>query len=198
MMKWMLIFIFLLSHVFVLGMASFERDGVSKRSVIHQMLASNTFNIKLTTPVNPVDDRSAELRRFLLIHHRRAASSVTGTDPEPQDDMSDPQPEVAHLERRAILSEGSSLFQRDGESEPSPPTSEPVPEKESDDSPVPIPPTEEKSVGSVVKSVEKKWVKIVEIVVPIAVGIPLLIIIGVSIVLCCKCCSERRRMKDKH
>jgi len=186
-----------MSH-FAQGMASFEGDGVSKRSVIHQMLASNALNIKLNTPVNPIDDRSAELRRFLLIHYRRIASSVTGTDPEPQDDIREPQPEVAHLDRRAILSEGSSLLRRDGESEPSPPTSEPDPEKESDDEPVSIPTTEEKSVGSVVKTVEKKWVKIVEIVVPIAVGIPLLIIIGVSIVLCCKCCSERRRMKGKH
>ena len=57
------------------------------------------------------------------------------------------------------------------------------------------PSTEKSSVGDVVKSVEKKWVKIVEIVVPIAVGLPLLIIIGI----CCflGCAGRKFRRQEK-
>jgi len=57
------------------------------------------------------------------------------------------------------------------------------------------PSSEKSSVGDVVKNVEKKWVKIVEIVVPIAVGLPLLIIIGI----CCfvGCAGRKFRRQNK-
>jgi len=57
------------------------------------------------------------------------------------------------------------------------------------------PNTQKSSVGDTVKKVEKKWVKIVEIVVPIAVGIPLLIILGIGCFLCCAGCKHRRQNK---
>lgn len=60
-------------------------------------------------------------------------------------------------------------------------------------------PAQDKSgIGNVVNTVKKKWVKIVEIVVPIAVGIPLLIIALILCVCCgvgCKGRRERRRME---
>lgn len=52
---------------------------------------------------------------------------------------------------------------------------------------------EKSSIGDTVKTVEKKWVKIVEIVVPIAVGLPLLIILGVCGFICCTGCRKRRQ-----
>jgi len=54
---------------------------------------------------------------------------------------------------------------------------------------------EKSSIGDTVKTVEKKWVKIVEIVVPIAVGLPLLIILGVCGFICCTGCRKRRQNK---
>jgi hypothetical protein len=49
------------------------------------------------------------------------------------------------------------------------------------------------NVGNVIKPIEQKWAKIIEIVVPVAVGIPLLIILGVICFCCCQCCAARRR-----
>jgi len=54
---------------------------------------------------------------------------------------------------------------------------------------------EKSGVGDTIKKVEKKWVKIVEIAVPIAVGIPLLIILGITCFLCCSACKARRSNK---
>jgi len=50
-------------------------------------------------------------------------------------------------------------------------------------------------IGNAVKSVEKHWVKIVEIVVPIAVGLPILILIGI----CCfvGCTGRKLRRQNK-
>jgi len=58
-----------------------------------------------------------------------------------------------------------------------------------------IPSSQKSSIGDTVKKVEKKWVKIVEIVVPIAVGLPLLIVLGIGCFLCCTGCKHRRQNK---
>jgi len=54
-------------------------------------------------------------------------------------------------------------------------------------------PVEKSGIGNTIKKVEKKWVKIIEIVIPIAVGIPVLIIIGITCFLCCSCCRLTRQ-----
>jgi len=220
-MKWSIVFAVLISVVFAQGMielaesrsSSLTSDWLSKK------LASNTFNIKVGVSEANTDDSPAEVDRFLLIHQKRAGSDVvtgtnpppqvahldkrdsetstsdgpTGTDPEPTEPHSDvvtgadPEPQVAHLDKR-----DSETSSSDGPTGTDPEPTEPHVASDLSDLETPKPATEEKSVGSVVKSVEKKWVKIVEIVVPIAVGLPLLIIIGLSCIFCCKVCRDRR------
>jgi len=109
-----------------------------------------------------------------------------------------PRADISNYKRFELIHDHIQIRKREELSSSTPssspePENLPEPELESNLTSTSIPTEQKSSIGDTVKKVEKTWVKIVEIVVPIVVGLLLLLILSVT---CCVCYASRRAKRE--